>query len=89
MTPSILLFVKRPDEQDQKAMSEYNSINRTWEGIATRNTDTELLAEGAIRIELSNGLQGVADAVCSIQKMPYTYAILTEDLQLYSEIKKT
>ena len=66
----------------------YNELVRTMEGLAKRNEAIRLLAESTILLPLSPGLQDVADVVNSVQRLPYTYTILTEDHKWYEATNK-
>ena len=89
MTHSILLAVKRPDEQDRTGIQEYEDTVRLLAGIARENKDTRLLGEGVILIPLHNELKDVAYVVNSIQYVPYIYTVLTEELHWYDIARKT
>ena len=85
---SILFSVKRPDEQNQKSIGIYNGLVNTMKNLATQDKTIVLLSESAILLPLTHGLQDVVDVVNSTKSLPYTYAIVTEDLQLIDTVSK-
>lgn len=88
MNFSILLTVKRPDEQNHQSIGEYDGFVRTLASLAKQNKDIRLFAESTILLPLNKGLQEVADVVNALKHLPYTYAIQTEDQSWYEAINK-
>ena len=85
---SILLTVKRPDPQKHDLADQYDRFVRRLEGIAKPNKDSQVLSEGAILLQLNEGLQDVYDVVGAIPNgLTYTYTILTKDTHWHSAIK--
>jgi len=80
MNYSILLTVKKPDEQNNKLFGQYEKFVRILEDIQMQNKGNRLLQEGTILLPLNTGLNHVADAVKAIRNLPYTYAIVPEDI---------
>uniref|UniRef100_A0A6H1ZSF4 Uncharacterized protein n=1 Tax=viral metagenome TaxID=1070528 RepID=A0A6H1ZSF4_9ZZZZ len=85
---SILLAVKKPEPLDHKNLEIFDRIVNTMKNLATQDKTIVLLGEGAILLPLDKGLQHVVDVVNSTRSLPYTYAIVTQDLQLIDTVSK-
>ncbi len=87
MNYSILLVLKKPNGDSYGHSDDYNKCVSQLEALANQNAAVGLLGESTILLPLNQELTGVADVVCAIGDLPYTYTILTEDTK-WNEITK-
>uniref|UniRef100_A0A6M3KXR3 Thiamine-binding protein domain-containing protein n=1 Tax=viral metagenome TaxID=1070528 RepID=A0A6M3KXR3_9ZZZZ len=85
---SILLAVKRPNVVDHDNVEKYDKLCRILEGLSRQNKSIRLFSESTILLPLDSGLQALADVVNAIGRLPYTYAIVTKEIQWHEATNK-
>lgn len=93
MSYSILLIVKKPVitgnwKVDNPATSSYQKMGKDLQELSEHNEAVLLLGEGAVRIRLDKGLQGIAEVLARVGSLPYTYIIFSQEIQLFEGLGK-
>ena len=84
---SILLTVKKPYASEHEARAKYDQRMDQLNGIVRNTSTLKMLAEGALLLQLNDGLQGVADVVNCLGDRTYSHTILSEALLWYDSVK--